>query len=88
MTIEIRRPSAEELEIAGVRAWPVWEKEPSKFSWHYDEKESCYIIEGRAKITGGDRIVEFKAGDFVVFPQGLSCEWEIIEKIKKHYKFG
>jgi hypothetical protein len=32
--------------------------------------------------------VEFGAGDYVVFPVGLKCTWEIKEKIKKHYNFG
>jgi uncharacterized cupin superfamily protein len=33
-------------------------------------------------------IVEFGAGDYVVFPQGLKCTWDIKDRIRKHYKFG
>ncbi|MBU0980765.1 MAG: DUF861 domain-containing protein [Nanoarchaeota archaeon] len=30
---------------------------------------------------------EFRAGDWVIFPKGLECEWEIKEK-KKNHSFG
>ncbi|MDH5793723.1 MAG: cupin domain-containing protein [Candidatus Bathyarchaeota archaeon] len=30
----------------------------------------------------------FAAGDYVIFPKGLKCTWEIKKRIKKHYKFG
>jgi hypothetical protein len=26
-------------------------------------------------------------GDFVTFPKGLSCIWDIKEPVKKHYNF-
>jgi len=32
--------------------------------------------------------IEFNAGDYVVFPKGLKCKWEIKKKIRKHYNFG
>ncbi len=30
---------------------------------------------------------EFGKGDFVTFPKGLSCVWDIKEPVKKHYNF-
>jgi uncharacterized cupin superfamily protein len=86
--IEIRKPDKEELENLKVKEWPIWEKEPSKFDWYYDEKETCYILEGKVKVTTDEETVEFGQGDLVIFPAGLSCVWEISKKVKKHYKFG
>ena len=31
---------------------------------------------------------EFRAGDYVVFPEGLECTWEVKKTIRKHYKLG
>ena len=72
-----------------MKSWPIWECEPSKFQWNYDDKEICLIIEGQAKIStqNGD-IYEIKAGDLVEFPAGLNCEWEVTKSIKKHYRLG
>jgi len=35
-----------------------------------------------------DGEVEFGKGDLVTFPEGLKCTWNVIEKIRKVYKFG
>ena len=53
----------------GIKSWPIWECEPSKFQWNYDDKEICLIIEGQAKIImiNGD-IYFIQAGDRVYFP--------------------
>jgi len=29
-----------------------------------------------------------KSGDLVEFPEGLSCEWQIIKSLKKHFRLG
>jgi len=73
----------------GIKSWPIWECEPSKFQWNYNDKEICLIIEGQAKIStqNGD-IYLIKAGDLVEFPAGLNCEWEVTKSIKKHYRLG
>ncbi len=87
--IKISRPSTQELEEMGVLRWDIWEKEESEFPWHYDTNEHCYILEGRAEVNpSGGEPVEFGAGDYVVFPEGMDCTWKITEKIRKHYKFG
>ena len=31
---------------------------------------------------------EFKRGDLIIFPAGLSCTWEILKDVEKHYNFG
>ncbi len=86
--IIVEKPSQEKLDNLNVKSWGIWEKEPSTFPWHYDQKESCYILEGKVKVKTDAEEVEFGKGDFVVFPEGLDCTWNVIEKVKKHYKFG
>lgn len=85
--VTVSRFSKEELLRRGVERWPVWEKKVSRFDWHYDSSEECYFLQGKAVIeTGGERIA-VGSGDFVFFPAGLSCVWNIEENIKKHYRF-
>ncbi len=87
--IKIEKLSEEELKERGVFKWPIWEKEASNFDWYYDSGERCYILEGNALVKPDKgEIVEFGAGDFVTFPEGMKCIWNIIKDIKKHYKFG
>jgi hypothetical protein len=88
MKIKIEKPSEEMLKSLNVHSWPIWTKEVSKFDWHYDETEQCYILEGKVIVETPDgEKVEIKAGDFVTFPKGLSCIWDIKEPIRKHYNF-
>ena len=86
MPIEVRKPTDREREEAG--NWPIWEKEPSTFDWHYDRKETCLLLEGKVTVEAEGQAVSFGEGDLVMFPQGLSCVWKISETVKKHYKFG
>ncbi|MEZ7890918.1 MAG: cupin domain-containing protein [Candidatus Wallbacteria bacterium] len=86
MRIIVKKPS--QSEIDQMKKEPIWECEPKTFPWHYDEQEICLILDGKVKIKTGKENVEFAAGDYVVFPEGLSCEWTVIEKVRKHYKFG
>ena len=86
--IEVRKPTDEELDKRGVRAWPTWEKEASRFDWSYSDTEECYLLEGRVIVeTEEGEKVEFGRGDFVTFPRGLSCTWDVKEPVKKHYNF-
>ena len=88
MKIEITKPKMEDIEKEGIMSWPIWEKEISRFDWHYDETEECYLLEGKAVVETDDgEKVQFGKGDFVTFPKGLSCVWEIKEPVKKHYNF-
>lgn len=87
--IKVEKPSEEKLKTLGVRSWPVWEKEVSEFSWDYDEKETCYILEGEVVVTPDQGTpVRFGKGDLVVFPEGLKCRWKISKAVRKHYRFG
>jgi hypothetical protein len=88
MPVEVNKLTEDELRRMGVFGWPVWTKEISEFGWNYDEKESCFILEGDVDIITNDGSVHFGKGDFVVFPKGLSCTWKINKAVKKHYKFG
>ncbi|MFC2091202.1 cupin domain-containing protein [Elusimicrobiota bacterium] len=86
--IKVEKISEEELKSKGILSWPIWEKEESRFDWHYDSAETCYILEGKAAVfPDSGEGVEFGPGDLVVFPEGLDCVWIIKEKIKKHYNF-
>lgn len=86
--IEVRKPSEEELDAIGIRNWPIWTCEPSTFDWFYDDKETCYLLEGRVTVKTDEGEVSFGAGDLVVFPKGLKCVWQVSEGVRKHYKFG
>ena len=35
----------------GVRDWPVWACEISTFPWHYDQRETCLLLEGDVTVT-------------------------------------
>lgn len=88
MKIEIRKPRMEEIEKEGIMSWPIWEKEISRFDWQYDQTEECYLLEGKVVVETDDgEKVRFGKGDFVRFPKGLSCIWDIKEPVKKHYTF-
>ncbi len=89
MRVIIERPSPEEMKAKGVCRWPIWEKEVSAFPWFYDTAEQCYFLEGEVVVTdreSGERY-EIRAGDFVTFPAGLSCSWEVRKPVRKHYRF-
>jgi len=82
----VKKPSDEEIETC--RAWPIWTCQPSTFDWSYTEKETCLLIKGKVTVTDGTDSVSFGPGDFVVFPEGLECTWQVNEAVKKHYNFG
>ncbi len=73
----------------GIKNWPVWECAPSTFFCNYYEKEICLIIKGEAYIkTEAGESYFIRSGDLVEFPEGFSCEWQIIKSIKKHFRLG
>jgi len=86
MKPKVKKPSKKEQEEA--QSWPVWEKEESTFPWEYTVQEVCLILDGNAIVQTEEGNVEFGAGDYVIFPKGLKCTWEIKKKIRKHYTFG
>lgn len=88
MDIRVEKLTSEEIEKRGVSSWPIWTKEVSRFDWHYDSVEECYILNGKVVVETKDgKKVSFGKGDFVTFPKGLSCVWDIKEAVKKHYNF-
>jgi len=88
MEIGISNPDKETLEKKGVSSWPIWEKEISRFDWYYDNTEECYLLEGQVEVETEDgNKIRFGKGDFVTFPKGLACIWDVKEPVKKHYRF-
>ena len=86
--IKIEKPDPARLKELGVESWPIWTKEPSDFPWHYDDRETCFFLEGDVTVeTGGQEVVIGK-GDLVTFPKGMDCRWKIRKAVRKHYNFG
>jgi uncharacterized cupin superfamily protein len=82
------KPTPEKLKALKVDTWSPWECEPSTFEWSYDTDETAYVLEGQVTVTCPDgQKVEIGPGDLVRFPQGLSCTWEVKQKISKLYRF-
>lgn len=88
MEIKVQKLSEEQLKKTGVFSWPVWEKEVSRFAWSYDCIEECYFLEGEVAVeTKKGEVATFGKGDFVTFPKGLTCTWNIKKPVRKHYNF-
>ncbi|MEJ2594870.1 MAG: cupin domain-containing protein [bacterium] len=85
--IKITQLNNDEIEGRGIRKWPVWEKEVSRFEWTYTGKEECLILEGEFNVETQEGTYHVKPGDFVTFEDGLNCIWDIKSAVKKHYHF-
>jgi uncharacterized cupin superfamily protein len=85
MEILIKKPT--EKEVAEMQTKPTWGCGVSEFDWHYDSEETALIIEGEVTVDYGTKSVLISAGDYVVFPKGLSCVWKVTKPIEKHYMF-
>lgn len=85
--MQVKKPSSD--EISRTKTWGIWSKEKSEFEWNYDEKETCYILEGTAEVIDekGNKI-NFGPGDWVEFSAGLKCTWRILKPIRKRFNFG
>lgn len=67
----------------------IWEKEVSEFPWQYDERKRCLFLEGDVVVPPKDgKPVHFGTGDFVTFPAGMTCTWQVLKAVRKHYMFG
>jgi hypothetical protein len=84
--ISVTSPCPEStISELGIKEWPIWNCEPSTFPWTYGEQETCLLLEGEVTVTpDGGASVDFKAGDLVVFPAGMSCKWTIHKAVRKH----
>jgi hypothetical protein len=90
MMIEVVK-HADDARLAslGVRSWPIWTREVSRFPWTYHEAETCYFLEGEVTVTpDGGAPVRMGRGDLVTFAAGLRCTWDIHAPVRKHYRFG
>lgn len=83
----IRKLTDHEIEARGIRQWPVWSKEVSRFDWTYSGDEECLILDGEIDIETDKGTYHIKPGDFVTFKDGLKCVWDIKVPVKKHYNF-
>lgn len=84
----VRQARQDELEKQQVFSWPIWTKEVSTFPWTYDDRETCYFLEGEVTVTPeAGEPVRMGAGDLVTFPKGMRCTWEISKPVRKHYMF-
>ncbi len=84
----VRKPTDAEKKVC--QGWPIWTCGVSKFEWEYTQVEKCLILEGRVTVTDNPdsgNAISFGPGDYVVFPNGLKCIWDVIEPVKKHYEF-
>jgi len=86
--IIVKKISEEELKSLNIDNWGEWTCKVSRFNWEYSDKESCYLFEGEVTVETDEETVEFGAGDFIVFPKGLKCVWDIKKPVRKVYKFG
>ena len=85
MAILIRK--ATEDDINNMKHNPTWECEVSDFDWYYNEEEESYFVEGDVIVHYEGERVSFGKGDYVVFPKGLACRWQVKKPVKKHYIF-
>jgi uncharacterized cupin superfamily protein len=85
--IIVRKPTSDEVKTCS--GWPIWTCEPKTFDYEYSETETCLILEGAVTVssTDGKMSVHFGTGDFVVFPVGLKCVWQVEKAVRKHYNF-
>jgi uncharacterized cupin superfamily protein len=85
MKIIVRKPTAE--ETAFMQTQPIWTCGVSEFDWFYDSEENCLLLEGKVTVTYEGGEATFGVGDYVIFPQGLKCVWQVLEPVKKYYVF-
>lgn len=85
--IKISKPTQEQIEQAS--NWQIWSCDKKEFDWQYTQTEKCLILEGQVIVYNPDKTesVSIGKGDFVVFPSGLTCIWDVKEAIKKHFDF-
>ena len=84
-----RQAASAQVARMGIFSWPTWTKEISEFPWTYNSNETCYFLEGDVIVTpDGGEPVRVGKGDLVVFPKGMSCTWNVLAPVKKHYRFG
>ena len=86
--IVTKKMSLDEAKKLGIDSWSRWECEPSTFDWSYAEEETAYVFEGDVIVTADSKQTHITGGMLVTFPAGMSCTWEVREKIGKVYTFN
>ncbi len=71
----------EEFKDLRERAGDVGTKE-----WFYDEKTICLFTQGKALVDHYGEKMPVEAGDLVTIPQGVQCQWEVLEPIRVKVK--
>ena len=95
-TFQVEKASANDIKSLNVASWSTWSSSDNpKYAVHkvkakeYEVNEVCYIDKGKFLITPDNdndgKAVTVQAGDFVVFPKGFTCTWEVIEPVNKHW---
>lgn len=93
--VTLRRGLSEE-EVKRIEAdWTGWSYstlsvlDPKTFPWTYGETEQCYVTKGGAKVTpdGSDEVIVLEEGVLATFPKGMSCTWEVPDRIEKKFIF-
>ena len=86
--VTVEKATADKMKELGVVHWSAWQHGAGKFEWEYKSTEHFYVLEGKVKVETEDgQVVEFGKGDLVTFPKGIKCTWQVIEPIRKVYKF-
>ena len=34
-----------------IKRWPIWTRDVSSFDWSYQDKETCFLLEGEVTVT-------------------------------------
>ncbi len=84
--VVVRKPS--EPEARQAKTWPTWQCDASTFDWEYTQTETFLLLEGKVTVRDSESSVTFGPGDYVTFPVGLECTWQVDEPVKKHYSFS
>ena len=88
VTISISQLTKDKIIEKNIESWPIWSCEISEFPWTYGQKETCLILEGEIIVTTETERVTIHSGDYVIFPKGLSCHWNVLKPVRKYHSFG
>jgi len=85
--IKFEEATEEKLKELNIDSWNSWGCEVSAFDWEYPDDEQAYVLEGKVIVKTAEGDVEVKKGDLVTFPKGMRCTWNVLEPIRKVYRF-
>ncbi len=81
----VKKLSDREMEELDPAAWPVTTIEIARYSRHYDQTEEYLILQGEVELETDNGPMKFGPGDFVTFPEGTSCVWDVKEPVVAHH---